>query len=164
MLETSVEAIVMPLFPEAQVTAGTRVEARRHDPSGEPDAADRLLERVIAAGELDRDVDRPRPFAALDLRPDVGGSRIERPVRPEPLRKLAALLDGVDGDDEGRAGDARELNAHQPKDTEAEDGHAVADPKLRVVNGLERDRRRLKQCRALERGGLPEGATRAPRL
>ena len=80
-----------------------RVDAEARQRAAGPDGAQRVLERLLPAERLDRDVDAAAAGQPLDLRDGIAVLDVQRDVRAEPSRDLEPLGDGIDADDERRA-------------------------------------------------------------
>ena len=130
---------MVELLAEPQVLRAALVEAGGDDDAVDDHRPGRLVQRAIAAAELDGGVDpaarqRPTPAPAPPSTSAVDGRH-----RSHGAGRLEPTGIDVDGDDLG-AGERGQAGGEQPDDPLAEDRDPVAEPGLGGQHRVERDR------------------------
>ena len=131
---------------------GAQVETRRvsagegagHHRAEVADAAQRGLQGGVMAAVFDAHVGAAARRGQADLLAGVAGGGVERQVRTQLARHLAAQRDRVDGNHRMRPRQPHELQHQQADRAHPEHGHRVADAHVAVAHRAEREVGRIE--------------------
>lgn len=129
---------MVELLPEREPRRLTLEEPGGHHPCAVGDRPDRLVQRPVRTGHLERDVGSTPTGQLADALADLPVTGLHRVGGAERLGDLEPAVVGVDGDHLG-AVQARQLGDDLAGHPEAEHGDRLADMDVRIQHHVEGD-------------------------